>query len=149
MKSFFFHRIQISRDCFLIRKNAERPGWSACLNHATGGVSSDSRKCRPKKGIPSIYGLILVNIVCMSAFDFFPAEERGLSRMSWLESRHSFSFGSWYNPERPGFGLLRVLNDDVLAPGAGFDAIRTIIWKSFQYRSKADSNTGTAWVIMD
>jgi len=58
----------------------------------------------------------------MATIDFFPADERGHTRLSWLDSRHSFNFGSWFHPERRGFGLLRVLNDDVLAPGAGFDS---------------------------
>ena len=44
-----------------------------------------------------------------------------MTRLGWLESRHSFSFGSWFRPDRMGFGLLRVLNDDAVAPGAGFD----------------------------
>ena len=46
--------------------------------------------------------------------------DRGITRTSWLESRHSFSFGSWYRPDRPGFRSLRVLNEDRVAPGAGF-----------------------------
>jgi redox-sensitive bicupin YhaK (pirin superfamily) len=46
--------------------------------------------------------------------------ERGRTRLSWLESRHSFSFGSYVDPAHTGFRALRVLNDDVVAPGAGF-----------------------------
>ncbi|MEO1451566.1 MAG: pirin family protein, partial [Bacteroidota bacterium] len=38
----------------------------------------------------------------------------------WLDSHHSFSFANYYNPERVHFGALRVLNDDVVAPGRGF-----------------------------
>jgi redox-sensitive bicupin YhaK (pirin superfamily) len=37
-----------------------------------------------------------------------------------LHAKHSFSFGSWYNPERVNFGALRVLNDDIVAAGMGF-----------------------------
>jgi quercetin 2,3-dioxygenase len=49
------------------------------------------------------------------------AEERGMSKESWLESRHSFSFNHWHRLDRMGFGALRVLNDDIIAPGEGFD----------------------------
>jgi quercetin 2,3-dioxygenase len=49
-----------------------------------------------------------------------PAETRGLTKLDWLTSYHSFSFGNYYNPEKMGFGSLRVLNDDTVAPGKGF-----------------------------
>jgi redox-sensitive bicupin YhaK (pirin superfamily) len=48
------------------------------------------------------------------------AEERGRTNFGWLDSRHSFSFGHYYDPDRLGFGPLRVINDDRVAPGAGF-----------------------------
>jgi redox-sensitive bicupin YhaK (pirin superfamily) len=48
------------------------------------------------------------------------AADRGASRTSWLESRHSFSFADYYAPAHMGFGKLRVINDDVVAPGNGF-----------------------------
>jgi hypothetical protein len=50
----------------------------------------------------------------------YPADERGVSEIGWLSSRFSFSFANYYNPNRMGFGTLRVLNDDVIAPGNGF-----------------------------
>jgi quercetin 2,3-dioxygenase len=51
---------------------------------------------------------------------FHPAGERGQANFGWLDSRHSFSFGHWYNPEKVHFGALRVLNDDIVKAGAGF-----------------------------
>lgn len=48
------------------------------------------------------------------------ADTRGNANHGWLHSRHSFSFANYYNPERMGFGALRVLNDDKVAPSMGF-----------------------------
>lgn len=48
------------------------------------------------------------------------AGERGVAEHGWLHSRFSFSFAEYYNPEKMGFGLLRVLNDDIVEPGTGF-----------------------------
>ena len=48
------------------------------------------------------------------------AEERGRTLLDWLDSRHTFSFGDYYDPEQMGFLSLRVINDDRVAPGAGF-----------------------------
>lgn len=48
------------------------------------------------------------------------ANTRGYANHGWLQANHSFSFANYYNPERMHFGVLRVLNDDVIAPGMGF-----------------------------
>ena len=47
-------------------------------------------------------------------------DARGQSRTGWLDSRHTFSFGQFMDPNRMGFGPLRVINDDRVIPGAGF-----------------------------
>jgi hypothetical protein len=48
------------------------------------------------------------------------ADSRGRTRLGWLDSAHSFSFGRYHDPARMGFRSLRVINDDVIAPGGGF-----------------------------
>lgn len=61
------------------------------------------------------------------------AQDRGFSDLGWLQSGHSFSFGDYYDPAHRGFGPLRVINDDIVAPGKGFgmhphDNMEIITW---------------------
>jgi redox-sensitive bicupin YhaK (pirin superfamily) len=48
------------------------------------------------------------------------ADRRGHVSFGWLDSHHSFSFGNYYDPEKMHFGMLRVLNDDIITGGSGF-----------------------------
>ena len=49
-----------------------------------------------------------------------PDADRGHTRLAWLDSAHSFSFGDFYRKDHNGFGVLRVLNEDRVQPGRGF-----------------------------
>jgi quercetin 2,3-dioxygenase len=53
--------------------------------------------------------------------DIRRAEDRAATKISWLDSKHSFSFGHHYDPDNTHHGLLLVNNDDIVAPGTGFE----------------------------
>ena len=50
------------------------------------------------------------------------SEDRGTANFGWLKSKHSFSFGNYYDPKHMGVSALRVINDDMVLPGQGFGA---------------------------
>ncbi|OWY20808.1 pirin family protein [Sphingobacteriales bacterium UPWRP_1] len=64
--------------------------------------------------IPNTKSVLMENMV------LHKAASRGHANHGWLNSYHSFSFANYYNPERMHFGVLRVLNDDTVAPAMGF-----------------------------
>lgn len=53
--------------------------------------------------------------------DIIRSQARGSADYGWLKTNYSFSFANYYNPSRMGFGSLRVINDDIIAGGSGFD----------------------------
>ena len=75
------------------------------------------------------------------------ANTRGSANHGWLEVNHSFSFASYYNPERTNFGVLRVLNDDKIAPSKGLVPTHTIIWKSSPSPWKVPYNIRIVWAM--
>ena len=62
-----------------------------------------------------------MSTVAQPTVDVHRSGERFSTRLGWLDSKHSFSFGPHYDPANTGFGLLLVSNDDVVAPGTGFE----------------------------
>ena len=57
----------------------------------------------------------------MANFILHKADTRGRGDFGWLKTRYTFSFSNYYNPDRMNFGTLRVLNDDIIEGGGGFD----------------------------
>ncbi len=57
---------------------------------------------------------------CIMKTILHKAENRGFANHGWLKAAHSFSFANWYDPEKVHFGLLRVLNDDIISAAQGF-----------------------------
>lgn len=49
-----------------------------------------------------------------------PSAERGNLNFGWLDTKHTFSFGNYYDPKYTGFGNLLVINEDIISPGQGF-----------------------------
>lgn len=79
----------------------------------------------------------------------YSADTRGTGEASWLHSKFSFSFANYYNPARMGFGTLRVLNDDIIAPSNGFGMhehdnmeIVTIVTEGMLEHTDSEGNGG-------
>lgn len=77
------------------------------------------------------------------------ADERGIAEHGWLHSRFSFSFADYHNRERMGFGVLRVINDDIIEPSGGFGMhphrdmeIITIVTKGSLEHKDSEGNHG-------
>lgn len=85
---------------------------------------------------------------------FHSTDSRGKAEHGWLSSRFSFSFANWYEPSRMGFGALRVLNDDTIAPSSGFGMhphanmeIITIVTKGAVTHEDSMGNRGEVQVM--
>ncbi|OGV11177.1 MAG: hypothetical protein A3J84_03995 [Ignavibacteria bacterium RIFOXYA2_FULL_37_17] len=81
------------------------------------------------------------------------SDERGHTKIDWLDSRHSFSFGEYYDPKNIHFGPLRVINDDIIQPGEGFPThphrdmeIVTIIFEGTVAHKDSSGGEGTITV---
>ena len=57
----------------------------------------------------------------MSQTEIIRHKDLGSATLDWLKARHHFSFAHYHDPKRMGYGPLRVWNDDIIAPGRGFD----------------------------
>ncbi|MFD3239447.1 pirin family protein [Rahnella perminowiae] len=80
------------------------------------------------------------------------AKECGTADFGWLQARYTFSFGHYFDPKLMGYASLRVLNQEVLAPGASFqprtyprvDVLNLVLQGSAEYRDSEGNSTGVS-----
>lgn len=79
------------------------------------------------------------------------SEHRGVANFGWLQSKHSFSFGNYYDPNHMGVSVLRVINDDMVMPGQGFGEHghrdMEIISYVIEGALKHNDSTGNSYVV--
>lgn len=93
-------------------------GGVAAVAVSKTGISQEKKELNEElvgfNHLPNTQSNIMKNMV------LHKAATRGGADHGWLKARHTFSFANYYNPERVNFGVLRVLNDDIIAGGMGF-----------------------------
>jgi redox-sensitive bicupin YhaK (pirin superfamily) len=87
----------------------------------------------------------------VSSYQIRRAGDRPCTSTDWLQSRHSFSFGHHYDPDNTSFGVLLAHNDDLIAPGSGFDShphrdLEILTWVLEGELEHLDSEGGQALV---
>jgi len=84
----------------------QEPMTSAVLSRTTSGLKTAATT--------------MANALSHANITYRPSNTRGTADHGWLDTKHSFSFASWYDPRYESFGSLRVLNEDRVAPNTGF-----------------------------